>query len=166
MRLIQLFAGAVLALSSSVTLANSCVFTTPAGRLIDFGDYLSGVGDVSTATGDLTGQADIQIQCTKTSLLAFTYRIFIDEGGEPDIGLRKLRKENSSSFLNYNMYTDSARTLIWDSQERPSTGTSFGVGSCATAMCNRTFTVYGLIPGRQGVRSGEYSDDVLIQVNF
>jgi len=146
--------------------ANSCMLTTPSGVLIDFGDYLSGVGDVNSATGDLAGQAVIDVQCTKTSLLPFTYRIFIDEGGESNVGLRKLRKDNSTSFLNYNMYTDAARTLIWDREDRPSVGTGFGIGTCNSATCNRQFTIYGLVPGRQGVRSGDYSDDIVIQISF
>jgi spore coat protein U-like protein len=63
--------------------------------------------------------------------------------------------------LEYNLYTDFARTIVWGD----GTGGSFSVGGTA-GIAPVSHTVHGRIPRGQPVRAGAYSDTVLVTVSF
>ena len=63
--------------------------------------------------------------------------------------------------LEYNLYTDFARTMVWGD----GTPGSFTVGGTA-GLTPVSRTVYGRIPGGQAVHAGAYSDTLLVTVSF
>jgi spore coat protein U-like protein len=81
---------------------------------------------------------------------------------------RKMRRSGGTDLLNYNIYTDVARTTI------------FGNGTSGTAKIildrphdggkpqpwNQTVTVYGRIPPGQDVSVGSYSDTLTVTVDW
>lgn len=85
-------------------------------------------------------------------------------------GLFADRRMNSTTdTLRYNLFTDPARTQIWGDGTG---GTVFqstqiragpGVGN---ASRTEIFTIYGRIPALQSVDSGDYSDTIVVTVEF
>lgn len=65
-----------------------------------------------------------------------------------------------SRVLNYNLFTDAARTIVWGD----------GTGSTATVSgvtgSTASHSVYGRVPARQNAYVGNYSDNVTITINF
>ncbi|MCX7982833.1 MAG: spore coat U domain-containing protein [Syntrophales bacterium] len=74
---------------------------------------------------------------------------------------RKMKQTGGSELLNYNLYTDASRSTIW--------GDGTGGTRTVTQRVNRTtvnLTVYGRIPAGQDVSVGQYSDILVITVNY
>lgn len=79
------------------------------------------------------------------------------------------RMMSATDALRYNLYMDPARSLIWGDG---AAGTAFqsvsiragpGVGN---ATRTELFTIYGRIPARQSVDSGDYTDTIVVTVEF
>lgn len=65
------------------------------------------------------------------------------------------------SRLAYNLYQDSGHSIVWGSLN-PICGQVL----TSAVILRSQFSIYGLIPREQNVRSGTYSDVVTIQANF
>ncbi|GGX19816.1 hypothetical protein GCM10007242_28420 [Pigmentiphaga litoralis] len=61
--------------------------------------------------------------------------------------------------LNYNLYTEATRTVVWGD----GSGGSASVSGSGTAV---TFPVYGRIPARQNVHAGSYADTLIVTVTY
>lgn len=79
-----------------------------------------------------------------------------DTAGTPAAPARNL-KSGAGGTLSYNLYSDSARTIVWGSAGAPTTSAN------GTAQTN---TVYGRIPGAQTGADGTYTDTVIATVSF
>jgi spore coat protein U-like protein len=141
-----------LALTVTVTLARAAIAactidTTP----VNFGNY-----DVfsSTAT-DSTGS--VQYRCGNFD---FNIQITLDKGGAPTFNPRRML--NGSQALNYNLYLNAARTIIWG-DGTGGTQTYFNANPPRRLV---TVTIYGRIPAGQDVRVGTYSNTVTATINF
>ncbi|WP_407809904.1 spore coat protein U domain-containing protein, partial [Staphylococcus aureus] len=71
---------------------------------------------------------------------------------------RQLRQ--SGHQLNYNLYTDNARTIVWGD----GTGGTSKVSTPLNGLLSFSVSVpvYGRIPARQWVAAGPYSDSVVV----
>jgi len=67
---------------------------------------------------------------------------------------------NGLSLLTYNLYTDSARTIVWGDGSGGSSSMEIPKKS------TRKFTVYGRIPGGQDAAVGIYTDLIVATVIF
>jgi spore coat protein U-like protein len=67
---------------------------------------------------------------------------------------------NGSERLNYNLFRDASRLLIW--------GTASDSYSLGNPPKNQdvTVTIYGRIPALQDVKAGSYSDTISATINF
>jgi spore coat protein U-like protein len=64
-------------------------------------------------------------------------------------------------FLTYELYQDTARTIVWGS------GAAAGLAiGAAPSKAARTFTVYGRVAAAQDVRAASYGDSVVATINF
>lgn len=64
-----------------------------------------------------------------------------------------------ASQLDYNLFTDSQRVTVWgDGTAGSTTVSATGTGA--------SYTVYGLIPARQNVPAGSYSDTITVTVTY
>jgi spore coat protein U domain-containing protein, fimbrial subunit CupE1/2/3/6 len=70
---------------------------------------------------------------------------------------------SSSAFLNYNLFSDSARTTAWGNGSNGAS--AFGITAASNAA-ERTFTVYGRVPKGQDVNVGSFTDTMQATVNF
>lgn len=153
----------LLAVSRPTSAVQDCSIVASSTTMIDFSTYIAGQGT------SLDGMTTIQINCSRDALdLPVVYTVFISAGGESDVGLRKLRKPATSSFLNYNLYTDSLRTLIWSDSTAIAAGRGTVTGTCAApdTNCSQPVPIYGRIPAMQATTDGQFTDDVVVTVLY
>ena len=133
--------------------APSCtLLSTPT---IDFGSY-------SALDGADDAQGNLLFSCVPDLLSGPTvsYTISLSPGSGHPSGFLPRRLVAGAYGLDYNLYTDLARTQVWGDG---SPGTFVSGGSCAAAC---SVTVYGRIGAGQSVPAAQYRDDVLITLSF
>lgn len=114
---------------------------------VNFGGY-----DVFSLTPlDTTGTIDVS--CPVRSSVSITFST-----GAGSYAARYLQQ--GTTRLNYNLYRNAARTRILGD------GTSGTVFLSANNIRNRSFTIYGRIPARQNVRTGTYTDTIIVTLTF
>ncbi|HEU4438448.1 MAG TPA: spore coat U domain-containing protein [Methylomirabilota bacterium] len=120
---------------------------------VTFGTY----NVFTAAPEDATGR--VRIRCNVTRPPSVT--VHLDKGGAPSFTPRQMRK--GTEALDYNLYQDSTRTVIWGD----------GTGGSQTFVLpnpplntNIDVTVYGRIPAGQDVSSGSYSSTVTATIFF
>lgn len=146
----------------------SCTITAPN---LDFGlyDHL----DISP----LDSSSNMTVDCHDNVLLLggggyLTYSISLNTGSSGSYSSRSMASGNSS--LAYNLYIDSARSIIWGDGSGGSATRSntVRVPICLSLLflnCPSVFSqelVYGRIPAQQSVDEGSYSDPITVTVIF
>ncbi|MDF0544405.1 spore coat U domain-containing protein [Sphingobium sp. H39-3-25] len=118
------------------------------------------VNPVSPSNVDATG--DIRVTCTLLLALAGSYTIDLSSGSSASYNPRTMK--NGASTLQYNLYTNAARSQVWGN----GTGGSVAVTNNFSALLavDQTTPVYGRIPAGQNVPAGTYSDTIVVTVTF
>lgn len=151
----RLVTAIALLLPAAAGAQHSCGFDNPNGVLVDFGTYVALQGD-----DDATGTIDFT--CVPDLLLgpavAYTISISAGTGSAGSFSPRRLRFGGFG--LDYNLYTDPARTTVWGDG---TAGTATVGGLCA-GSCSAL--VYGRIFGGQSGAAGPYSDEVVVTIDF
>ena len=153
------FASAVL---SSPARAASCTINSTAAA---FGNYDGTLNDIATATisGTCTrgGPPDPDLLSTTVSL---------STGVSGTYAPRQMA--NGANRLNYNLYTDAARSIVWgNGTAGTSTVSALALqsnGSFLNPNASRGYslTAYGRIPAGLSVPSGSYSDTITVTITF
>ena len=104
-------------------------------------------------TTSVTGVGSIQLDCHPNG------RPVISLGAGNSGSYASRRMTNGISNLNYNLYVNSAMTIVWGN------GTG-GTQSVDAPRKTSTTTVYGRIPPRQNVTAGTYRDTLVVSVVF
>jgi spore coat protein U-like protein len=125
------------------------ISTTP----VAFGNY-----DVFSPT-DLDSTGTVTIQCHANDK---DVTVWLDRGGSPSFNPRTLVKAGEPLPLNYNLYTDGARSIIWGDC---TAGTSC-YGPARPGNRPVMLTVYGRIPAGQDASAGLYQATVVATVNW
>jgi spore coat protein U-like protein len=128
-----------------VTLGHAALCTVGTTS-VAFGAYDSFSNSPTESTGTVTVSCDA----------AAPYSVAINAGGT---GSFNRAMSFGANQLAYNLYADSARTVVW------------GDGTGATSRVNHAGTgavdiVYGRVPARQNVRAGSYGDSLIVTVEF
>jgi spore coat protein U-like protein len=141
---------AVLAVANPSPAQGACSLTSTS---IAFGNY-----DIfSPSPLDSLGQ--IIFRCGSND---HDVSISLDKGGAPTFNPRSMI--NGTNTLNYNLYLDAARTVIWGDG---SSGTqNFFVHNPQTNNRDLNVPLYGRIPAGQGASVGNYSNMVTVTINF
>ncbi len=154
-RLAALLVGLVFPLPA-MALCALCTCTVSTTN-VAFGAY----DPTSPSADDVTGT--VTLNCTGLLALSGTIDIAFSPGISGTALARQLRK--GSNQLNYNLYTDNARTIVWgDGTGGTSKVTStvpLGLLSFSTSV-----PVYGRIPARQWVAAGAYTDSVIVTITY
>ncbi|MCT7951351.1 spore coat U domain-containing protein [Ancylothrix sp. C2] len=155
---ILVFAGVVITTNLAATLPGfaqnpnrSCTITPSP---LNFGFY-----DVFSTT-PLTASSSLQIACTSPgNSTVQSVTTSLTRGNAPTFNPRQMRN-NANESLNYNIFTDASRTIIWGD----------GTNGTTTIVRNNVLTVtlpiQGAIPAGQNVRAGTYTDIINITINF
>jgi spore coat protein U-like protein len=121
-------------------------------------------GSTSVLSSNIDSTATITTQCTNTT----PYAIGLGNGLNVSGAQRRMRLGASSTYLNYNLYTDAARSSSWLSTTSPTSCTG-GASSCALGTgtgSNQSTTIYGRVPPQTIPSAGAYANTVVITVTF
>lgn len=119
-------------------------------------------------------QATVTLSCQEDAFVGLgevvNYTISLDTGASASFSPRTM--QNGPHNLNYNLYTDPTRLLIWGDGTG---GTNTVQGSLAVPLCiiivgcaivTAEPSVYGRIPTAQNVAAGSYSDTITVTVSY
>ncbi len=128
--------------------------TTPAQALscavtpqsVPFGSY------DTRGSAPVDGVGTIRVACDADT--SFTVSV---GRGSGSYEAREMR--NGTDVLDYNLYTDAGRTIVWGDQ-------TMGGSTVSGSGTSVDLAIYGRIPARQNVKAGVYSDAVTMTVNF
>jgi len=135
---------------------------------VDFGIY------DPTSTTALDGQGSVTINCTNGPNTMVT--ISLDTGGSGTYTPRRM--VSGAEILNYNLYTNVGRTIIFGNGTGTSTATCMTGTGLNQPDCtgnnpvgtnrNTVRTVYGRIPALQNVTgaAGDFTDTIPVTVTF
>lgn len=118
---------------------------------MSFGSYDPSLANI---TQDLDATSSFSVRCTPGTIAV----ISMDSGQNASGGMRRMANALGDK-LNYQIYTDSSRSSVWD--------TSNTVNYSSNNLLARNFTVYGRIPaGQSNVNAGSYADVVTVTLKF
>lgn len=141
-------AAVIIALALLVSTLNAACSVT--GDNINFGTY-----DPTSSTA-LNGTGNVNVHCTGLALL-LTYRVYLSTGGSGNYSTREMAKD-ATYTLDYNLYTDSARTEIWGDATQYYNGDS--VLLSLLTPYDQDYTVYGEVDALQNRPPGTYTDTI------
>ena len=129
----------------TATVVASC---TVSASNVAFGNY-------GAAQTDATGT----LSATCTNLTAYTVGLDAGTGSGASVSSRKMTGP-SSQTLDYTLYQDTTRLVVWGNTV--GVDTVAGVGNGGT----QTITVSGRVPAAQYPGAGSYSDTVTVTVTY
>ena len=137
-------ASASSSLPVSATVSNTCIISAVN---FDFGTY----DPLSASPQDNTGT--VNITCTNGASVTVELNLGLNASGSQ----RRLT-DTGTNYVNYGIYQDAARTVVW--------GTAADALSTTGTGVLQPFTAYGRIPASQNVPAGSYTDTLSATVNF
>ena len=126
---------------------------TVSATSLNFGAYDPVAANAATPL-DSTGT--VSVFCTTGTLAT----VALDLGTHASGSTRRMLA-GVANFLNYEVYKDAARSVIWNS-----VNTDSGTSTSKTVAINGGFIAYGRIASGQDVTMGSYSDTLLVTVNY
>jgi spore coat protein U-like protein len=128
-----------------------CTFAGAAQCTVSTTSVAFGAYDAfSNSPADITGT--VTVSCDASA----TYSMAIDTGGS---GSFNRKMSSGVNQLAYNVFTESTRNVVWGD------GTG-GTSRMSGSGTGGNHIVYGRVPARQNVRSGNYADSLIVTVEF
>ena len=90
-----------------------------------------------------------------------TYQVGLNEGTSPGATINQRKMVSGSNTLNYQLYSDSARSAIWGNTP----GTDTVTPPPGTGL-SQDLPVYGTIPPAQSAAVGDYTDTITVRVYY
>lgn len=135
----------------SGTIAANCSI---ASSTLSFGGY-----DplIANASAPLNATGAVLVSCTRGST---GVTISLSNGSNPThaSGTTRAMSDGGTNYLSYELYSDSARTTVWNATNT--------VSYSPTSMAQSSLVVYGQVPAGQNAVVASYSDSVTATVNF
>jgi len=139
------------------TAADAACSVTATG--VAFGTYVP--SSTSNSTGTVT------VSCSALLGVLFSWTIALNAGVNSGGSFSNRRMASGSSYLSYQLYTNSGHTTVWGDGTG---GTSTVSGSCLISLlgipCTGSATVYGQIPALQNPSPGAYTDTITVTVTY
>jgi spore coat protein U-like protein len=139
---------------TATVLSNCNVSVTP----LNFGTSPSAI------SANLDSTATISSQCTN----ATPYSIGLSNGTNATGSQRRMRLGATSNYLNYSLYTNSARSNGWVTSTS-ATACSSGSGTCVLGTgtgLNQSVSIYGRVAPQTATAAGSFSDTVVVTITF
>jgi spore coat protein U-like protein len=130
-----------------MTVASSCVINS--ASTLNFGS--SGV-----LVANVDNTSTLQVQCTNTT----PYNIGLNAGNGSGATVAVRKMTSGSNAINYALYSDTSRTVVWG--ETIGTNTVTGTGNGAS----QSYTVYGRVPAQTTPAAATYSDTITVTVTY
>ncbi|MEA3017302.1 MAG: hypothetical protein QOI38_2024 [Sphingomonadales bacterium] len=117
-------------------------------------------GSVDVTNGQsVDSTAELSVRCTSGTDWTAT----ADAGLGTGATTAARRMQNGANLLGYTLYTDSARTNVWDDGEGEAANAIEGVGNGSAQLA----TIYGRVfSGQNSLPSGDYADTVQVTVAY
>jgi len=113
-------------------------------------------GSTSSLVSNVDATSTVTVQCTNST--PYTVALNAGTGTGATITVRKMT--SGANTINYSLYTDSARSVLWGN------GTT-GVTQSGTGSGNQlAYTVFGRIPPQSSPIPGSYSDTITVTVTY
>lgn len=145
------------AFATCIGIGCNCTISATSG--LPFGAY----APLSGSDKDSTGVVSVTCSALVAGLNV-SYAVSLNAGNNGTLAVRKMI--NGSVLMNYNIYTDAARTTIWGD----GTGGTSVINDSYTIVLlsvTRNYTMYGRIPGSQTTMiTGSYSDTITATVTY
>ena len=153
---------AAIAQAGTATSTFTVQLTVTASCDIAAGGSVVNFGTRSIISASINASTVISVQCTSTT----PWSVGLDFGQNASGSQRRMA--NGANFLNYNLYTDSGRTLPFLTTSAAGSCTG-GTGTCVLGTGNGSLqfiSIYGQIPGPQAPVTGLYTDTVTATVTY
>jgi spore coat protein U-like protein len=134
----------------TTTVAPECTVSTTA---VNFGAYDPLTANATTPK-DSTGT--VNVFCTIGTIATVSLDLGLNA-----VGATRRMAGPAANFLNYELYKDAGRTVVWNT-----VNTNSGTSTSKLVAINGGFIAYGRVPAAQDVGVGSYSDTVLVTVNY
>ncbi|CAM3197035.1 Spore coat protein U domain-containing protein [Deinococcus saxicola] len=141
-------------LAPSATVTGNCTVT---GSTLAFGAYDYAVTN-RTANVDQTSL--VTLLCTSGTVGTVRLGQGANAGTGSTDAVPARRLVSGTDFLNYALFSDSPGGTVWGNT------TATGKVNAAGTGANQTLTVYGRVAGGQNVPVGNYTDTVIVTVDF
>lgn len=137
-------------ISESVIVTSNCN-VTGGNVTLSFGSYDP---SMTNLTRDLDSTSNFSLRCTPG-----TSAVISMDSGQHASGATRRMVNSLGNYLEYQLYTDSSRSSVWNQSNTQS--------YAASTLQPRTFTVYGRVPaGQEAVLAGSYGDTITITITF
>ena len=117
-----------------------------------------------TIASNIDSTATITAQCTNST----PYSIGLSNGTNASGSQNRMRLGATANFLNYHLYTDSARSHVW-ATTTSTTSCTGGASTCVLGTgtgSNQNTTVYGRVPPQTALAAGSFTDTVVVTITF
>lgn len=139
----------------SATVNADCKIST---TTMDFGSTASAIA------ANIDSTATISAQCTNT----IPYSVGLSSGVNASGSQNRMRLGATANYVNYNLYTDSARSQAWTTTTSTTSCTS-GVNTCSLGTgtgSSQNIIVYGRVPAQTAPAAGTFTDTVVVTFTF
>jgi spore coat protein U-like protein len=130
----------------SLTIASNCAITA---NPLAF-------GTTGVLTAALNQTTTVSITCTNTT----PYNVGLDAGNVTGSTVATRLLSNGTATVQFQMYQDSARSIVWGNTIGTNTATGTGNGTA------QTLTVYGQVPAQTTPAASTYTSTVTASVTF
>lgn len=122
---------------------------------------ISSVSDVAFGTAgllnaEIPATGSFQVQCSDDT----DYMISLGTGTGTGATTAQRAMSDGTEAVTYSLYHDASHTLVWGEDSGTDTLSASGTGS------TQSYTVYGLVPVQTTPPAGDYSDTVIISVDY
>ena len=138
----------------TATIATNCIVS--AGAL--------NFGTTGLLSANIDATSTLSVQCTSTT----PYSISLDNGLNASGSQRRMRLGATASFINYDLFTNAARTSAWLTSTSASSCLQ-GAGTCVLGTgtsVNQASTVFGRVAPQTTPTPGVYADTIVMSVTY
>jgi spore coat protein U-like protein len=117
----------------------------------------------AAADTDSSGYVDVQCTCTPVGdCTDLPYTLEIQAGASASLSPRRMERSGGTETLDYHLYRDSNRTLVWTTGPN-ALGRTYGALQFESPQQS---IVYGRIPSGQHVRPGSYGETPTVSLIY
>ncbi len=109
------------------------------------------------------GSGTVKVICTVLVSINLSWTVMMSKGASTTYSPRQMT--NGAATLDYNIYTTNAYSTIWGDGSG-STGFISDSLFLAVGTTTSTYPMYGRIPALQDVKSGPYTDSIVVTVTY
>lgn len=112
----------------------------------------------------LDSAGSVTVTCENLLSILVSYDIQLSSGASGGYAPRRLAGPGYQ--LDYNLYTNAARSSVWGDGSGATAVVSDGYLLAVLFPVQRSYSVYGRMPAGQNVAPGSYTDTITVTINY